>query len=208
MRSLPNPYPHNLDRPALTTASLSSLPFSPAVDAEEIRALEKLYSQISNELHQDGIIHKDEFMWALFKANKNNLFAERVFDVFDLKRNSVIDFEEFVRSLSVFHPSTPLHDKAAFAFKIYDIGHTGAIERSELKRFLVALMADNPDVDLDAAALDVIVDETFAELDLSRDGRIDPEEWTSLVMRNPSVISYMTLPVLAELKRKNSKLAG
>lgn len=41
-------------------------------------ALAELYAQISNELHQDNLIHKDEFMWALFKANRDNLFAERV----------------------------------------------------------------------------------------------------------------------------------
>jgi Ca2+-binding EF-hand superfamily protein len=50
-------------------------------------------------------------------------------------------------------------DAAAVAFRLYDIGHTGAIERSELKRFLVALMVDNPDIDLDEQALDEIVDE-------------------------------------------------
>ena len=73
------------------------------------------------------------------------------------------------------------------------------IERSELKRFLVALMADNPDVDLDEQALDEIVDETFQELDLTKDGVINPEEWMRLVKRNPDIISYMTLPVLSEL---------
>ena len=41
-------------------------------------ALKELYSKLSNELHKDNLIHKDEFMWALFKANKDNLFAERV----------------------------------------------------------------------------------------------------------------------------------
>lgn len=37
----------------------------------------------------------------------------QIFDLFDLKRNGVIDFGEFVRSLSIFHPETPLGDKIA-----------------------------------------------------------------------------------------------
>lgn len=158
-----------------------------------------MYDKLANEFHHDGLIHKDEFMWALFKANKNNLFAERVFQVFDIKRNNVIEFGEFVRSLSVFHPNAPLEEKAAFAFRIYDIEGNGYIEKFELKRFLVALMADNPDIDLDADALDTIVDQTFHELDLVKDGRINPEEWTAIVQRNQTMISYMTLPVLTQV---------
>lgn len=171
-------------------------------EAAEVAALRELYDKLSNELHQDGLIHRDEFMWALFKHNKNSLFADRMFELFDIKRNSVIEFGEFVRSLSVFHPQAPLEAKAAFAFRVYDIGSTGAIEREELKRFLVALMADNPDVDLDARALDEIVDETFLELDLVRDGRINPEEWQIIVARNPGIVSFMTLPVLARLCKR------
>jgi serine/threonine-protein phosphatase 2B regulatory subunit len=171
-------------------------PPAPAVTVSEVEALRELYRKLSNELHQDNLIHKDEFMWALFKANRDNLFADRVFELFDIKRNSVIEFGEFIRSLSVFHSKAPLAEKAkcecgaqgglwggmhrvsphpcssctnevllpahrvpAVAFRIYDIGGNGRIERSELKRFLVALMADNPDVDLDEEALDTIVDQ-------------------------------------------------
>ena len=162
----------------------------------EVESLLSLYDKLSNELHHDGLIHKDELAWALFKAHRNNLFVDRVFELFDMKRNNVIDFEEFVTSLSVFHPSAPLEEKALFAFRIYDINATNYIEPAEVKRFLVAIIADNPDIHLSDEDLDRIVEDTFKQVDLTGDGRINPEEWMALVKKSPGIISYMTLPVL------------
>ena len=165
----------------------------------EVESLLTLYDKLSNELHHDGLIHKDELAWALFKAHRNNLFVDRVFELFDVKRNNVIDFEEFVTSLSVFHPNAPLEEKAMFAFRIYDINGTDYIEPTEVKRFLVTIIADNPDIHLSDEDLDRIVEETFKQGDLTGDGRINPEEWMALVKRSPGIISFMDLPVLATL---------
>jgi hypothetical protein len=60
-----------------------------AVSAAEVEALRELYSKLSNELHCDSLIHKDELAWALFKAHRDNLFVDRVFELFDIKRNNV-----------------------------------------------------------------------------------------------------------------------
>ncbi|KAK9861804.1 hypothetical protein WJX84_009388 [Apatococcus fuscideae] len=171
--------------------------------SNEVHALGKLFAELSNSLHKDGLIHKDEFALALFKTtNQSNLFIDKVFDNFDTKRNDVIDFEEFVHALSIFHPSAPLKEKAAFAFRIYDLDHTGYIEPSEVQRLLAALLSDNPAIDLSEAELQSIIEQTFEEADILRDGKIHPEEWQTFVHKNPSIINYMTLPVLKELTEK------
>lgn len=97
-----------------------------AVGRAEVEALRELYTKISNELHHDGLIHKDELAWALFKAHRDNLFVDRVFELFDMKRNNVIDFGEFVRSLSVFHPNAPLEEKAKCELWSLEGGYTPA----------------------------------------------------------------------------------
>ncbi|XP_051209480.1 uncharacterized protein [Lolium perenne] len=88
-------------------------------------------------VHEPALLHifftgEEEFQLALFRnSNRKNLFADRIFDLFDRKCNGVIELEEFVRSLHIFHPDTPTAEKIAFAFRLYDLRGTGSIEREE-----------------------------------------------------------------------------
>uniref|UniRef100_A0A452XEL0 Calcineurin B-like protein n=1 Tax=Aegilops tauschii subsp. strangulata TaxID=200361 RepID=A0A452XEL0_AEGTS len=122
----------------------------------------------------------------------------QIFDLFDLKRNGVIEFDEFVRSLQIFHPDTPMADKIAFAFRLYDLRGTGSIEREELKEMVLAILSES-DLLLSDDAVEQMVDQTFTEADLNGDGRIDPDEWKALTSTNPALLKYMTLPYLKDM---------
>ncbi|KAF9602312.1 hypothetical protein IFM89_026429 [Coptis chinensis] len=63
-----------------------------------------------SSLHLSHSRDHEEFQLALFRNNnKQNLFADRVLDLFDVKRSG-----EFIRSLGIFHPNAPLEEKVAF----------------------------------------------------------------------------------------------
>ncbi|XP_062218866.1 calcineurin B-like protein 7 [Phragmites australis] len=165
----------------------------------EVEALYELYKKISHSISKDGLIHKEEFQLALFRnSNKKNLFADRIFDLFDLKRNGVIDFGEFVRSLNIFHPDTPMAEKIAFAFRLYDLRSTGYIEHEELKEMVLAILNES-DLLLSDDAVEQIVDQTFKQADLNGDGKIDPDEWRAFASKNLGLLKNMTLPYLKDI---------
>lgn len=165
----------------------------------EIEALYELFKKLSHSIIKDGLIHKEEFRLALFRnSNKKNLFADRIFDLFDVKRNGVIEFGEFVRSLSIFHPDTSASEKIAFAFRLYDLRNTGYIEREELKEMVLALFNES-ELSLSDDVVQQIVDHTFSKADTKGDGKIDPDEWKEFVAKNPTLLKNMTLPYLKDI---------
>ncbi|KAJ6704354.1 CALCINEURIN B [Salix viminalis] len=162
----------------------------------EVEALLDLFKKLSSSIIDDGLIHKEELKLALLKTPaSDNLILDRLFALFDEKKNGAIEFEEFVHVLNVFHPRAPLEAKIDFAFRLYDLRQTGFIEREEVRQMLNAILMES-ELQISAESLELIIDKTFADADADRDGRINKVEWKAFATQHPNLLKNMTLPYL------------
>jgi len=89
-----------------------------------------------------------------------------------------VDFKEFVRALAIFSNDVEKREKLLFTFKMYDMDGDGKISNKDLFQTLQVMVGTN----LSDVQLQQIVDKTFIEADLDRDGYINFPEFEKVVM--------------------------
>jgi Ca2+-binding EF-hand superfamily protein len=95
----------------------------------------------------------DKAAFLRFFSNVPGIVGERMFHVFDGKKDNVIDFEEFITGLTKFSRGTT-EDKVGLLFQIFDMEEQNRVTRSDMKTILThlsdAIHANATSADLDA----------------------------------------------------------
>jgi Ca2+-binding EF-hand superfamily protein len=125
-----------------TTSTRSELPLNgtPSLEfkvvlskftRDEISILSQLFRDLSSR-SQGLTVDKVTFL-QFFPLP--GLWGERLFDKFDKKNTSVIDFEEFMSGLRICTKGDE-EEKIKFLFSLYDLRGNGHIDRTELLTML------------------------------------------------------------------------
>ena len=200
----------------------SKLAKSTFFSENDVVVLKTLFDSVARG---DGVIDEGEFIEALFGKKKREelcgkntqtqsstsqndrrpaktkkfMFERRLFEKFDSNDEGYIFFDEFVKALNVFHPRASTNDKAKFAFDLYDVNGNGVITREELKQLVSAVMKRSIFLNLDEEAIERVLDTTFEQVDVEKDGSISYQEFYRMVKENRKCIANMTMATLATL---------
>ncbi|KAJ8038955.1 Neuronal calcium sensor 1 [Holothuria leucospilota] len=145
-----------------------------------------------------GALNKEEFIQIyqqFFPFGDASKFASFVFKVFDANKDGFIEFDEYVKALSVTSRGN-LDEKLDWAFRLYDLDDDGFITREEMLDIVDAIykmvgnMVQLPE---DENTPEKRVDKIFRLMDKDRDSRITQEEFHEGSKAEPSIVQALSL---------------
>ena len=101
------------------------------------REIKDLYDKFHRD-YPDGVINREQFVemyQEMFPKGDARLFAEHIFRAYDVDRNGVIDFKEFMCTLNITSNGS-VEEKLKWAFHMYDIDGDGCLTRKEVAEII------------------------------------------------------------------------
>lgn len=115
--------------------------------------------------------------------------ADYVFDAYDRDKNGVIDFKEFMTTLSITCRGD-IREKLKWVFDMYDADRSNYLNRDEVNKVIVAIfrMKGNDAVE-EMAFIQTL--EIFKKLDKDNDGLITKEEFCKTAASEKSILDIL-----------------
>jgi len=160
---------------SLTAKQLEEMKGISNFSAEEVQKLFKRF----RSLDKDGSGGLDVEKFMAIPNLEHNPLVRRVVATFDDDKNGVIDFQEFIKNLSIFASKSEgkTEEKTKFAFRMYDVNNDGYISNGDLFKILKIMVGNN----LTDIQLQQLVDRTILQGDKDKDGKLSYDEFVAMV---------------------------
>ncbi|OAD59595.1 Frequenin-1 [Eufriesea mexicana] len=145
----------------------------------------------------DGLLTEQGFIKIykqFFPQGDPSKFASLVFRVFDENSDGTIEFEEFIRALSVTSRGN-LDEKLHWAFRLYDVDNDGFITREEMYNIVDAMyemVGQQPQAE-DENTPQKRVDKIFDQMDKNHDDKLTLEEFREGSKADPRIVQALSL---------------
>mmetsp|Transcript_36379 Transcript_36379/g.67226 ORF Transcript_36379/g.67226 Transcript_36379/m.67226 type:complete len:181 (-) Transcript_36379:230-772(-) len=143
---------------------------------EDVKKLFKRFRKLDKD-HTGGL-NVEKFL--AIPNLEHNPLVKRVVDTFDDDKNGVIDFQEFIKNISIFASKQTEgkdEEKTKFAFRMYDVNNDGFISNGDLFTILKIMVGSN----LTDTQLQQLVDRTILQGDKDKDGKLSYTEFVAMV---------------------------
>lgn len=151
--------------------------------------LEHLYTQWFKDA-ENGQITKEMFIQGMNKFGITDpLMIEQNFAAFDQNRDGLIDFREFVVSLSTLLKGSA-EEKLKFMFKYYDLDGSGTLSPDEVY-YIFKTSALTQGVQVSDDEIQQAVVQCFKEIDVDGDGQLTFEEFKSAIENQKLLVNCL-----------------
>jgi len=144
------------------------------------KELEQWFKKFKGDF-PDGKINRQQFIKLYQKMFDTNAdadatdFCSHVFRQYDKDNNGVIDFREFVTTLSIASRGTP-QEKLHWAFQLYDKDASGYLTEAEIVEILSSIYKSRNDPNPKVKAAE-IAKEIFSKADDNKDNKLSEAEF-------------------------------
>ncbi|OWZ21498.1 hypothetical protein PHMEG_0003939 [Phytophthora megakarya] len=206
--SAPPPTPAH----SLLEAKLAEVDVSAVFSQHEMLSIRKHLAAVLSQHENDAVvIPKDEFFRFLAggDGNTSSLYVNRLYAIFDMDKKGHVTFEDLMKGLSLLSQKATREQKLMLSFYLLDPEGTGFITKKMTTELLRSCLAEcnELEISLSEAQLAHIVDNTFLDADLDRNGVIDLHEYQTLDAKHPGLFDFLTVDafgVLSHLEKVHS----
>lgn len=169
----------------LSSEDLEELEILSGFTSLQIKRLYKRFKRLDKD--NKGSISREEFM-SIPELVMNPL-SPRILSLFDPRHEDMVNFRNFIETLSIFRTNTSREQKTKFLFRLYDVDEDGYITADDFIEVLRLMVGRH----LTDEQIQEIAETTIHQADmLDHDGKLSFEEF-SRVIHNTNIENKLTV---------------